>query len=216
MFAQEPGDTRRKRPPGVSPSSLLAGEGFTLKDFKEVGCSAFDVKDLVKDMLGGEEAAELKSIGFEAADLKSAGFGAPELRRGGFNLLQLRQGGFSPEDLTEAGFSSSWVSADFQRDEEAARALVEECFPLHKAAAMKGQEGALIVLMETVEADHEDSSSGKSAMHIAAGEGNEEALIVLVQAGAAVDKQDGNGANLGGIAQAGIHTHAAFTLALTY
>ena len=85
------------------------------------------------------------------------------------------------------------MSANFQRDEEAARALLEERFPLHKAAAMKGQEGALIVLMETVEADQEDSSSGKSAMHIAAEEGNEGALIVLVQAGAAVDKQDGNG-----------------------
>ena len=85
------------------------------------------------------------------------------------------------------------MSADFQRDEEAARALLEERFPLHKAAAMKGQEGALIVLVETVEADQEDSSSGKSAMHIAAEEGNEGALIVLLQAGAAVDKQDGNG-----------------------
>ena len=53
-------------------------------------------------------------------------------------------------------------------------------------------------------------------MHIAAEEGNEGALIVLVQAGAAVDKQDGKGANLGGIAQAGIHTHTALTLALTY
>ena len=57
------------------------------------------------------------------------------------------------------------MSADFQRDEEAARALVEERFPLHKAAAMKGQEGALIVLMETVEADQEDSSSGADLRH---------------------------------------------------
>ena len=97
---------------GVDGSSLQ-GEGFTLKEFKEGGYCASDVKDLVKDMLGGEEAAELKSTGFEAADLKSAGFGAPELRRGGFSPLQLRQVGFSLEDF-------------IQRDEEAARALLEE------------------------------------------------------------------------------------------